>query len=113
MANEIIIRQASAPDFDAVADVMFDAVRHGRSKYTEEQPSTKSARLPTMLKLAEIFGYGQQHFLNEGARVAVLNVVPSQPGSYQRRVEIRQPIPTLVFCGANLRLRSFSPPPDT
>lgn len=37
MANEIIIRQASACDFDAVADVMFDAVRHGRSKYTEEQ----------------------------------------------------------------------------
>lgn len=37
MSNEIIIRQASARDFDAVADVMFDAVRHGRSKYTEEQ----------------------------------------------------------------------------
>ena len=37
MANQIIIRQASARDFAAVADVMFDAVRHGRSKYTEEQ----------------------------------------------------------------------------
>lgn len=39
MVNEIIIRQASARDFDVVADVMFDAVRHGRSKYTEEQRS--------------------------------------------------------------------------
>ncbi len=37
MSNEIVIRQASARDFDAMADVMFDAVRHGRSQYTEEQ----------------------------------------------------------------------------
>lgn len=37
MTNEILIRRASAYDFDALAEVMFVAVRHGRSKYTEEQ----------------------------------------------------------------------------
>ena len=52
-----------------------------------------------MLELAEILGYGQQDFLNEVVRVAVLNVVSSQPRPNQRRIEIRQPIPTLVFWG--------------
>ncbi len=37
MASEFIVRQAIADDYDAIADVMFDAVRHGRSNYTEEQ----------------------------------------------------------------------------
>lgn len=37
MASEFIVRQATADDYDAIADVMFDAVRHGRSSYTEEQ----------------------------------------------------------------------------
>ena len=37
MANSIDIREATAGDYGAIADVMFDAVRNGRSKYTEEQ----------------------------------------------------------------------------
>ena len=37
MANQVVIRQAIAEDYDAIADVMFDAVRYGRSEYTEEQ----------------------------------------------------------------------------
>ncbi|MEO1997833.1 MAG: hypothetical protein ABGZ17_21440, partial [Planctomycetaceae bacterium] len=37
MVNQIDIRQATAADYDAIADVMFDAVRHGHSEYTEEQ----------------------------------------------------------------------------
>ncbi|XZE53086.1 N-acetyltransferase family protein [Planctomycetaceae bacterium SH139] len=37
MASVIDIRKATAGDYDAIADVMFDAVRNGRSKYTEEQ----------------------------------------------------------------------------
>lgn len=37
MANRIRIRQATTDDYDAIADVMFDAVRHGRSEYTDEQ----------------------------------------------------------------------------
>ncbi len=31
------IREANDGDYDAIADVMFDAVRNGQSKYTEEQ----------------------------------------------------------------------------
>jgi hypothetical protein len=42
-----------------------------------------------MLELAEIFGYGQQNFLYEVVRVAVLNVVSPQPGPQQWRVEFR------------------------
>lgn len=37
MTIEMNIRVATADDYDAIADVMFDAVRNGRSKYTEEQ----------------------------------------------------------------------------
>ena len=37
MAHAIDIREATSGDYDAIADVMFDAVRNGRSKYTEEQ----------------------------------------------------------------------------
>jgi len=37
MAKQIEIRQATADDYDAIADVMFDAVRLGHSEYTEEQ----------------------------------------------------------------------------
>ncbi|APZ94206.1 GNAT family N-acetyltransferase [Fuerstiella marisgermanici] len=35
--NQIEIRSATVADYDALADVMFDAVRHGPSAYTEEQ----------------------------------------------------------------------------
>ena len=37
MTSAIDIREAKAEDYDAIADVMFDAVHNGRSKYTEEQ----------------------------------------------------------------------------
>lgn len=37
MAIDTDIREATADDYDAIAEVMFDAVRNGRSKYTEEQ----------------------------------------------------------------------------
>jgi len=37
MANAFDIREATAGDYEAISDVMFDAVRSGRSKYTEEQ----------------------------------------------------------------------------
>ncbi len=37
MQRTIEIRQATADDFDALADILFDAVRHCRSKYTEQQ----------------------------------------------------------------------------
>jgi hypothetical protein len=50
-----------------------------------------------MLEITEIRRHGQQYFLNEVVRVAVLNVVSSQPRANQRRVEIRQPIPIVVF----------------
>jgi hypothetical protein len=53
------------------------------------QPTTKSARLPTMLELAKILRYRQQNFLNEVVGVAVLDVVSPQPRPNQRRVKIR------------------------
>jgi putative acetyltransferase len=37
ITNAIDIREATAGDYDAITDVMFDAVRSGRSEYTEEQ----------------------------------------------------------------------------
>ena len=37
MADQIEIRRATPNDYDALADVMFDAVRHGASQYTEAQ----------------------------------------------------------------------------
>lgn len=37
MASALDVRDATYGDYDAIADVMFDAVRNGRSKYTEEQ----------------------------------------------------------------------------
>lgn len=37
MANEMDVREATPSDYDVIADVMFDAVRNGGSKYTEEQ----------------------------------------------------------------------------
>ncbi len=36
-ADSIDIRKATVGDYDAISDVMFDAVRNGRSEYTEEQ----------------------------------------------------------------------------
>jgi putative acetyltransferase len=35
--NSVVIREATAGDYDTISDVMFDAVRNGRSEYTEEQ----------------------------------------------------------------------------
>ncbi|MCL2914059.1 GNAT family N-acetyltransferase [Shewanella corallii] len=35
--TQIIIRRANCDDYDAIADVMFNAVREGHSEYTEEQ----------------------------------------------------------------------------
>ncbi len=37
MTTQAAIRRAIADDYEAIADVMFDAVRHGRSTYSEEQ----------------------------------------------------------------------------
>ncbi len=37
MTTQFAIRRAGVEDYDAIADVMFDAVRHGRSNYSEEQ----------------------------------------------------------------------------
>lgn len=37
MFTEISVRTATVEDYDAIADVMFDAVRNGISRYTEEQ----------------------------------------------------------------------------
>ena len=37
MTDALDIRWASPADYGALADVMFDAVRHGRSRYTERQ----------------------------------------------------------------------------
>lgn len=37
MTTQIAIRRVGADDYGAIADVMFDAVRHGRSNYSEEQ----------------------------------------------------------------------------
>lgn len=37
IAKRTAIREATADDYGAIADVMFNAVRHGRSEYTEEQ----------------------------------------------------------------------------
>jgi putative acetyltransferase len=37
MTTQFAIRRAEVADYGAIADVMFDAVRHGRSKYSEEQ----------------------------------------------------------------------------
>jgi putative acetyltransferase len=37
MANAMRVREATVGDYDAIADVMFDAVRNGPSMYTEEQ----------------------------------------------------------------------------
>lgn len=37
ITNAVIIREANVGDYDALAHVMFDAVRNGRSNYTEEQ----------------------------------------------------------------------------
>ncbi len=37
MATQFAIRRAMVDDYDAIADVMFEAVRHGRSHYSEEQ----------------------------------------------------------------------------
>jgi hypothetical protein len=72
------------------------------------EPSSKSARLPKMVEFAEILGYGQQDFLNKVLRVAVLNVVPSQPRTNQRRIKFRQPIPTLVLRRMSERSRRLS-----
>jgi hypothetical protein len=52
-----------------------------------------------MLELAKILGYGQQNFLNEVVRVAVLNVVSSQPRPKQGCIEVDEPRPTLGFGG--------------
>ena len=43
MAPKIVVRRATADDYDAIAEVMIDAVRHGRSKYTEGH---RRARVP-------------------------------------------------------------------
>ncbi|MFK7737979.1 MAG: GNAT family N-acetyltransferase [Pirellulaceae bacterium] len=37
MRNKFGIREATADDYDALAVVMFEAVRRGRSRYTEDQ----------------------------------------------------------------------------
>ena len=37
MTTQFAIRRAVVDDYDAIADVMFDAVRHGRSNYSQEQ----------------------------------------------------------------------------
>ena len=37
IAKRSAIREATADDYGAIADVMFNAVRYGRSEYTEEQ----------------------------------------------------------------------------
>ncbi len=37
MVDKTEIREATSEDYATIADVMFDAVRNGRSKYTEEQ----------------------------------------------------------------------------
>ena len=37
MTSSIYVREAMAGDYEAIADVMFDAVRNGPSRYTEEQ----------------------------------------------------------------------------
>ncbi len=37
MTSQFAIRRASIDDYDAIADVMFDAVRNGRSQYSQEQ----------------------------------------------------------------------------
>ena len=37
IVNRTAVREATADDYGAIADVMFNAVRHGRSEYTEEQ----------------------------------------------------------------------------
>jgi len=37
MTKRIVIREDVTEDYDTIADVMFDAVRHGRSAYSEEQ----------------------------------------------------------------------------
>lgn len=37
MTTQFAIRRAVVDDYGALADVMFDAVRHGRSQYSEEQ----------------------------------------------------------------------------
>ncbi len=37
MAHSIQLREATSDDYDAISQVMFDAVRNGRSQYTEEQ----------------------------------------------------------------------------
>ncbi len=37
ITNQAVIREALVDDYGAIADVMFDAVRHGRSEYTEGQ----------------------------------------------------------------------------
>ncbi len=37
MAAVVVVRKAVPTDYDAIADVMFDAVRNGRSAYSEPQ----------------------------------------------------------------------------
>lgn len=37
MSSKFTVRQAAVDDYEAIADVMFDAVRNGRSQYTDEQ----------------------------------------------------------------------------
>lgn len=49
MDKTIVIRTATAADFDELAEIMFDAVRCGPSEYTEQQrfawvPTVRSGR---------------------------------------------------------------------
>ena len=37
MSKQILVRLAGTEDYDAIADVMFEAVRYGSSAYSEEQ----------------------------------------------------------------------------
>ncbi|XZE35705.1 GNAT family N-acetyltransferase [Pirellulaceae bacterium SH501] len=47
MTTQIAIRRAGADDYGSIADVMFDAVRHGRSNYSEEQRKAWGPHLRT------------------------------------------------------------------